>query len=198
MLRPQIAADLTLYEAASTRLDGTGSLRVELVQPMGNQLVLWRGSLPADHSKWYLIAADSSRAFRLGGFSEPDVAEFVSQVAPPPRSREEADALGRTIARVLDPHGGAEIVYAADAATDERTAALLRTWAGRRPQIWPGDTTLVFASGTLVRVTVLTRNTRAISMPWTARLYTIVFAQDGRLIAWSARNSEVFTVHSTL
>jgi len=189
LIASQAASQFGVWQPAS---DGRVTLEDIQVGP-GPSLVsginVLRGIPPRDHWHPYLVVVRGDTVCAAGGFTSPELACLARWV------RESQSPQTATLARILailaDENGAVRVFPAAEPEAKEISEA----WLRRRPQNWPQDTSLTTPEGdTVVRITMLSQQTRSYEQAWRAFAYDFHFDSSGRLLVWSRRPSELFGV----
>jgi hypothetical protein len=128
-----------------------------------------------------LVAIVNGRTFMLGGFAAP---ELMAMSAALDSSARVSCADRGELVRLLDPHGGIEILNSQSPA-QVGLPSIVRWQLRRAEEGWPTDTTLVLPGGGRVeRVTVFSRSAGA-APQWTPVMYVFTYDKLGQLVAWS-------------
>jgi hypothetical protein len=144
------------------------------------------------HGHPYILAAIGDSVFGLGGFAAPQLRELA--LATRERIRDSTSAVKRAmlLATAADPNGAARLVPTNDTSVTGRQ--IIDLWKRQRND-GPSDAVISLPGGaTLVRITVLSRNTwSGEGELWAPLAYVFVFGPTGELRAWSRWSGEYFS-----
>lgn len=193
-----VAAQVTAeYGLASQR--GAGDVQFEqvTVDTLGSEfprLRLWRASVwTASHWHPYLLATVGDSTLRLGGFPSPELRFVAGTGRVEIATSDEALRLGKSLARLADPHGAVRLVYSSPGGDP----AVTRRWQSVAPSSWPADTVRALSDGSyLVKLTVLSQASWMSGSPWQPIAYSFVLSPDGNLLGWASRVGEPFPVNN--
>ena len=161
------------------------SLRIDSLEAGLPQSLLLRVWLPIDHSTPYTFARIRGRLLTLGGFSAPNLAEFVCYARAEQLS---LIARARLLARVSDTFGAVNYFFPAISSADAITRAARALWTEQAPKGWPQDTVFAAPDGSsIVRLTMLSMDSSNFVTAWYPVVYSFRFQRDGALGAWSRR-----------
>jgi hypothetical protein len=157
-----------------------------------NSFALWRATLNnVDHWHWYLLAAEGGKLYRLGGFQAPELLAFAGALGDPgPGSIQDRSFL---LARLGDPEGAINVALESRVDRSPAGDSAIAKWKSFRPESWPRDTVLRLGDGgVLVRMTLLSERTKAMTAVWVPSLNVFLYDANRRLVAWSRREGAPF------
>lgn len=155
-------------------------------------IALWRATLNnVDHWHWYLLAANGGIVYRLGGFQAPELLAVDAAVGD--AGATSLWARSALLARLADPEGAINVVREGEAGRRPDGDSAMVKWQLFRPKSWPRDTVVRFDGGSaLVKITVLSERTKAITPVWVPSLYVFLYDASRHLVAWSRLEGEAF------
>lgn len=193
-----LAAEAALVEFALTAprqppTIGPRSIEMQAADTLGAAVIL-RGTLAiSDHWHWYTVAVTKDRSFRLGGFSAPELEAFAQHLRGADTSSLDPVAVSRLLARVADPEGAINTAFPNHSGQGVGADAVLAQWHRLRPSDWPADTITRRSDGrVLVRLTMLSERTRAMTPVWVPTLYSFLYDRRGALRTWARWEGEPF------
>lgn len=193
LIASQVASEFGVWQRASEGRVSSEDIRVLMGPSVAPGVLVFRGVPSRDHWHPYLVVVRGDTLCGAGGFTTPELPRIASWLRDSywPQGPE---ALARVLASLADENGTVEAFLAGEAAAPgQREVA--GSWSRLRPQNWPRDTSLMLPTGRIVvRLTLLSQRTRSYDLSWTATAYDFQFQSDGRLVAWSRRQSQPFAV----
>lgn len=152
--------------------------------PRVQGLRTYRAWVPRDHWHAYQLAVSGNTVFVLGGFQNPDLASAATALAGGAGGAMNLRDVAERLALLADNSGGVQ--YAFPGRTD--FPAVSAAWRNMAPDTWPHDTVTELGNGRrIVRLTLLSQETRSYTQHWTPTAYALTFNADGQLRAWSRR-----------
>jgi hypothetical protein len=186
----QAATEQAAWGSGRTTFDSDATTLLDGPRVPGLSRV-WRVNIGRDHWHPYLVALAGDRLIPLGGFQSPQLHDVARALRGQPPTDSVLNKVGRQLAALADPNGAVQFSFPSDSAAgmpDE----LNRAWNSHRPDAWPRDTTGSGPDGTMVVVTMLSREARSFTQLWIPYAYSFSFNHDGELAAWSRRQGAGF------
>lgn len=190
----QAQSELGVWQRASGIRVGLDDVRLEVGPSLLRGVQIVRGIPPRDHWHSYLIAMRGAQLCPLGGFTSPDLDCITRWMGQSPPTGTALVDRARILATLADVNGAARVISLADTNGGD-DPAVRDAWARRRPQNWPQDTLVILPAGdAVVRLTMLSQQTRSYEQAWLAVVYDFQFDANSNLQAWSRRVSDPFLV----
>jgi len=143
---------------------------------------LWWAEAPRHHPQMFLLATDSVRTYRLGGFEPNDVVKFADGL--PAVHGKSVVEFADVLSRIADPNAGWAVFSALDSDSSAFGRQLQTVLYTRLPPEYPIVPRVTRHSDTLrVDLSVLSQNQR--TGKWVPLLHHFRFSADGRLKAWT-------------
>jgi hypothetical protein len=193
------AAEIALYDFGSHSAPvSLYDFRFDLAMRV-DSLQVWRAELIGiDHWHWYLIGWDGKNVYRLGGFEAPELISFSGKVTPAaPGDSTTFLRRARLFAKAADPEGSVQVVFPG-LRGDSAQSVVLAQWNRMRPSEWLSDTvTMSGTGGKCLRLTMLSKRTRALTPVWVPWLYSLCFKPNGMLESWARSQGRTFGIRQT-
>lgn len=171
------------------------TVRLEHVAKIANDLDVWRATLPSDHSHPYLLVSMKGKLIGLGGFTSPGLTSIAPVLRNGDLTAKRIRRRAEQLALLSDPNGAIQVVLLESADRPSYLSTVAVAWSKGKPADWPPDTVVTSeAGGWLVRLTLLSRDTRSFTLHWLPRVVSFNFDREGRLTAWGSRTGEFFGV----
>lgn len=142
-------------------------------------------------SHWhpYIVAVKDSTIFRLGGFTNSDVARLGEVMLIDLAEDRSVWGTVEILVSALDPNGAHQLLLPRLGPASDSIA--VNAWRERKEPWWPDDSIGRLPNGRIqVVLTVLSRAEHIPVRPWYPIVYAFEFDVHGALVAWATRKGD--------